>query len=93
MSHYSAHKRPKKQRKPAIVVRETFSMPDANVRFINKFIERSPALATRITKSEIIRAGIHVLHSMDDSELEHVLQQVERLKIGRPQKTDTGIAD
>ena len=68
------------------LVRETYSMPVSDVHLIDKIRDRNPALTARSTKSEIIRAGIHALCSMSDSDLEYTLTQVERLKTGRPQK-------
>jgi hypothetical protein len=68
------------------LIRDTFSMPDSDYQLIAELLERSPALAARSTKSEIVRAGLKVLHNMDDDDLSQVLTQVERLKTGRPAK-------
>ena len=66
------------------LVRETFSMPASDFHLIEKIRDRDPALAARSTKSEIVRAGIHVLSGMSDQDLEQTLTQIERLKTGRP---------
>ena len=69
---------------PSKLVRETFSMPASDVHLIDKIRDRNPALTARSTKSEIVRAGLHALCSMSDSDLEYTLTQIERLKTGRP---------
>ncbi|MDH5325162.1 MAG: hypothetical protein OEZ68_09655 [Gammaproteobacteria bacterium] len=78
-----------KKVKPAAdkLVRETFSMPVSDCRLIEKIRDRDPALTARSTKSEIVRAGIHVLSSMSDRDLEQTLTQIERLKTGRRRKS------
>lgn len=68
------------------LIRDTFSMPDCDYQLISEILERTPAVAARSTKSEIIRAGLKVLHTMDDDDLSRVLTQVRRLKTGRPAK-------
>ncbi|MGD8592874.1 MAG: hypothetical protein PVF82_08585 [Gammaproteobacteria bacterium] len=68
------------------LIRDTFSMPDSDYQLIAELLERSPAMAARSTKSEIVRAGLKVLHNMDDDDLSQVLTQVRRLKTGRPAK-------
>ena len=79
------------ERKNQKLIRDTFSMPDSDYQLIAEIMERTPAMATRTTKSEIVRAGIKVLYNMDDSHLQEVLTQVERLKTGRPTKRKTKI--
>ena len=68
------------------LVRDTFSMPQTDYQLIAEILERIPAMAARSTKSEIVRAGLKVLHDMDDDHLSQVLTQVRRLKTGRPVK-------
>lgn len=68
------------------LVRDTFSMPDTDYQLIAEILERSPAMAARSTKSEIIRAGLKALHTMNDKDLSKLLTQVQRLKTGRPAK-------
>ena len=68
------------------LVRDTFSMPHTDYQLIAEILERTPAMAARSTKSEIVRAGLKVLHNMDDEHLSQVLTQVRRLKTGRPTK-------
>lgn len=68
------------------LIRDTFSMPHTDYQLIAELLERSPAMAARSTKSEIVRAGLKVLHNMDDEDLSQVLTQVRRLKTGRPAK-------
>lgn len=61
-------------------------MPDTDYQLIAELLERYPAIAARSTKSEIVRAGLKVLHNMDDKALSQILNQVQRLKTGRPAK-------
>ena len=61
-------------------------MPDTDYQLIAEILERLPAMAARSTKSEIVRAGLKVLHNMNDKDLSKILTQVQRLKTGRPTK-------
>ena len=79
-------KKPASESDNSKLIRDTFSMPDSDYQLIAEILERSPALAARSTKSEIVRAGLKVLHNMDDDDLGTVLTQVQRLKTGRPAK-------
>ena len=38
----------------------------------------------KITKSEVIRAGLHILESLSDEELVEVINRLEKVKTGRP---------
>ena len=81
-----SNKKPTSESDNSKLKRDTFSMPDSDYQLIAEILERSPAMAARSTKSEIVRAGLKVLHNMDDKNLSQVLTQVRRLKTGRPVK-------
>jgi hypothetical protein len=41
-------------------------------------------LAVNATKSEVIRAGLHIQMSLSDEELIQVMERLEKVKTGRP---------
>ena len=76
----------KKRRPPAVqkVIRDTFSMPEGDHGLIAELQEqlvREHALV--LNKSEILRAGLHALRSMSESQRMKAARSVENLKRGR----------
>lgn len=68
------------------VVRDSFTFPVEDVELIGALKNRSLQCAINATKSEIVRAGLHALNSMSDKELVKILQELEKVKTGRPGK-------
>lgn len=82
----AAEAKPRKKHQPPAqkVIRDTFSMPEGDHALIAELQEqlvRENALV--LNKSEILRAGLHALHSMSGAQRNKVAQSVENLKRGR----------
>lgn len=69
------------------VVRDSFTFPVEDINLIGELKNRSLKCAINATKSEIIRAGLHALNAMSDKELVKILQTLEKVKTGRPEKS------
>lgn len=74
-----------KARKPKLV-RDSFAMPEAEYARIDELKQRLAALGKPAKKSEVLRGGIAALTALNDSELKAVMERVERIKTGRPNK-------
>lgn len=70
-------------KKTTEIIRDTFSFPDCDYALIDQIRNRSPALQRRITKSEVLRTGLHILSSLTDQELVSALARIKRIKAGR----------
>ena len=68
------------------VVRDSFTFPSEDINLLGELKNRSLKCAINATKSEIVRAGLHALSSMSDKELVKILQELEKVKTGRPGK-------
>lgn len=71
----------KLHRKP---VRDSFTMPEADVALTATLKARALAARPGTTKSELLRAGLHTLAALDTPALVVVLEHLEPAKIGRP---------
>ncbi|OOZ40496.1 hypothetical protein BOW53_07555 [Solemya pervernicosa gill symbiont] len=71
------------------VKRDLFSMPEHDYALIQQIRQRAMRMGVDSNKSEVIRAGLRNLISLDDAELEDVLSGVERMKPGRRAKVET----
>lgn len=78
-----ATKPAKLHRKP---VRDSFTMPETDFSLIATLKARALAAKRETKKSELLRAGLHALASLDTAGLMAALQQLEPVKIGRPKK-------
>jgi hypothetical protein len=77
----------KKPAKPRpVLVRDSFTMPETDFALIAKL--KSTALGARraAKKSELLRAGLHILAGLDAESLVVVLDRLETVKTGRPKK-------
>lgn len=101
-SKYKKAKRPKsevekvkqsKKPKPSKpkVIRDSFSLPKDDYRLIKELQNRCLGLAQSVSKSELVRAGLHALVKMPDALLVKTLGSLEKIKTGRPtsQKNST----
>ncbi|BAY08171.1 hypothetical protein [Calothrix sp. NIES-2098] len=68
------------------VVRDTFTMPADDYELIAAIQERCLQSALNVTRSEIVRAGLRMLHDLSNEELTNALKAVEKIKSGRPPK-------
>ena len=66
------------------VIRDSFTLPSRDYELIATIRQRCLKLAVNATKSEVIRAGLHILESLSDEELVQVIERLEKVKTGRP---------
>ena len=74
----------RKSKKRQQTVRDNFTFPQNDYELIASLKERCLQQAVSVSKSEIIRAGLHALESMSDPELLELIENLEKLKTGRP---------
>ena len=77
-------KKPPKQR--VRLVRDSFTMPEPEFALIAALKARTMAAQRETKKSELLRAGLHVLMALDDNTLISALGRLQPLKLGRPKK-------
>lgn len=80
-----------KVRKPKLV-RDSFTIPKDEYAAIDELKLRSARLAHHAKKSELLRAGLKLLTTLDDPQLLAALQAVPAIKTGRPAKNEDGKA-
>jgi hypothetical protein len=80
----SAKKKPPKQR--VRLIRDSFTMPEPDFALIAALKVRTMAAQRETKKSELLRAGLHVLMALDDDTLVSALGRLQPLKLGRPKK-------
>jgi len=68
------------------VKRDLFSMPEADYVLIQQIRQRVMRAGLDSNKSEVVRAGLRLLHSLADDELQEAMASVERIKPGRRPK-------
>jgi len=66
------------------LVRDSFTMPKADFEQIDVLKRRAIAQGREVKKSELLRAGLHVLAAFDDKAFVAAVAAVPRLKTGRP---------
>jgi hypothetical protein len=66
------------------LVRDSFTIPAAEYERIGQLKLRAATLARPTKKSELLRAGLQALLSMDNSTLLAALETVPTIKTGRP---------
>lgn len=83
----NAAKPPKRAPKvQARMVRDSFTMPEADFALIAALKARALAGQRETKKSELLRAGLHALAALDGAALLAALGDLEPVKIGRPKK-------
>lgn len=79
--------KPAKPAKPRLrMVRDGFTMPQADFALIAMLKSRALAARRETKKSELLRAGLHVLAALDDKALMAALGRLTPVKVGRPKK-------
>ena len=77
-------------RSPGGVIRASFSFPPNDHQLLDTLQERCLASGFFATKSELVRAGLHVLMELPDDGFARALSRVETLRRGpRPRRPDT----
>ena len=75
------------------VIRETFSLPPIDWNLIQTLRDRCLGAGVYVSKSELIRAGLHVLEGLAIQELCSAVATVERLPVGKAAKSYNGMKD
>jgi Arc/MetJ-type ribon-helix-helix transcriptional regulator len=68
------------------VIRETFSLPPNDAELIGQLREKCLTVGIYISKSELIRAGLHALQALSIENLRSTVLSVEKLPVGRAAK-------
>lgn len=82
--------KPQKLEKPTkprkALVRDSFTMPDADFALIAVLKERALGAGRPAKKSELLRAGLQALAALDAKKLRVALERLEPIKVGRPKQ-------
>lgn len=81
----AAAKQPKVKAK---LVRDSFTMPQADFALIGALKDRAIGFKRPAKKSELLRAGLQALAGLNDTALKAALDALAPLKPGRPKKGD-----
>ncbi len=68
------------------VVRDSFTIPKTELLQVSELKKRALTLGVASKKSELIRAGLFTLASMNDAALKKAMANVPTIKTGRPAK-------
>lgn len=79
---------PKAGRGKEKLVRDSFTMPQADFGLIAQLKARALGFQRPAKKSELLRAGLQALQALDDAALQARLAQLVPIKTGRPKKAD-----
>lgn len=66
------------------VIRDSFTTPASDYEKIGQLKAKCLKIGRSVTKSEIIRAGLHALESLSLEHLREVIASLEKVKTGRP---------
>lgn len=66
------------------VTRDSFTMPSTDYEKIGQLRAKCLKAGLSVTKSEIIRAGLHALERLSTENLREVIESLEKVKTGRP---------
>ncbi len=82
-----AVKAPKVEKEKKVkVVRDSFTIPKAEFMQLADMKKRAMGLGVEVKKSELIRAGLQLLASQQDTTFKKALSAVPTIKTGRPSK-------
>ena len=81
----AAPAKPAKEKKVK-VVRDSFTIPKSELLQVAEMKKRALTLGVGVKKSELIRAGLSALTSMNDATFKKALASVPTIKTGRPAK-------
>ena len=68
------------------VVRDSFTMPQADYAKIGELKQAMLKAGVHVKKSELLRAGLHALGKLSAVQLKQAIAQMEQIKTGRPKK-------
>ncbi len=79
-------KEPKESRRKSKVVRDSFTMPEADYAKLAALKARCLKAGISVKKSELLRAGLQLLETLPAKKLQLTLATLENIKTGRPTK-------
>jgi len=81
---------PEKPPKPAKLrlVRDSFTMPEADVALLAVLKARALGMGRATKKSELLRAGLQLLNQQEPKVLMAALERLQPIKTGRPKRGD-----
>ena len=71
----------------AKLVRDGFTMPEADYALLKELKQRLHGVSREAKKSELLRAGLQALALLDAPSLAAALDRLEPVKTGRPRKS------
>ena len=75
----------KKKKNPKVkVIRDSFTFPEEDYLKISELKKTCLAAGINVKKSEILRAGLHLLSQLTLDELKDAVEKVEKVQTGRP---------
>ena len=69
------------------VTRDSFTMPSSDYDLISTTRERCLKAGMSVTKSEVLRAGLHALQQLTETEIRDLFGTLEKVKTGRRNNT------
>jgi hypothetical protein len=66
------------------VIRDSFTMPSRDYAKITQLRAKCLKAGLSVTKSELLRAGLHALERLPLEDLRAVIESLEKVKTGRP---------
>ena len=66
------------------VTRDSFTLPSTDYEKIGQLRAKCLKAGLSVTKSEIMRAGLHALERLSAENLREVIESLEKVKTGRP---------
>jgi hypothetical protein len=79
-------KKEKKNEGKIKVVRDSFTMPQADYDIIAEIKQKALKAGLHVKKSELLRAGLQVLAKLTAAQLKQSIANLEKIKTGRPAK-------
>jgi hypothetical protein len=80
------HKKEKKSDSKVKVVRDSFTMPQADYDLIAQLKQKALQADLHVKKSELLRASLQVLSKLNAAQLKRAITSLEKIKTGRPKK-------
>lgn len=80
------HKKEKKAEGKVKVVRDSFTMPQADYELIAAMKQKALKAGLHVKKSELLRAGLQTLSKLTAVQLKRAISGLEKIKTGRPKK-------
>jgi len=79
-------KKEKKAEGKVKVVRDSFTMPQADYDLIAELKLKAQTADLHVKKSELLRAGLRLLSKLSAAQLKRAVAGLEKIKTGRPRK-------